>query len=156
MKRPNDNKTHIAAKVLMTAIFAWSGLLWSGVAILQFFINDTSNAHLAAGFLWGDVILLAGLILAWTRMYILQLLPCIIGLIIYLKPAREMIDHAADIGVVFKPTFEQRYLPIIGFAILSLVLFILRVYAVVSARIEKQEEYNNRPAESILEKRHDE
>ena len=156
MKRPNDNKIHIAVKVLMTAIFAWSGLLWGGVTTLHIILNDNSNSHLIPGFLAGSLILLAGLILAWTRMYILQLLPCIIGLIIYLKPAREMIDHAADIGVVFKPTFEQRYLPIIGFAILSLVLFILRVYTVVSARIEKQEEFNNLPTESILEKRHDE
>ena len=155
MKRPIDNKIHIAVKVLMTAIFLWSGLFWSGVAILQFFINDTSNAHLAASFLWGDVILLAGLILAWARVYILQLIPCLVGLIVYLQPAREMIDHAADTGVLFKPTFEQRYMPMIGFAILSLVLFILRVYSVVSSRIEKQEEFNNLPAESILEKRSD-
>lgn len=155
MKRPTDKKIHTYIKVLMTAIFLWSGLIWSGMAILQFFINDTSNAHLASKFLLGDVILLAGLILAWARVYILQLIPCLVGLIIYLQPAREMIDHAAETGKLFKPTFEQRYLPIIGFAILSFVLFILRVYAVVSSRIEKQEEFNNLPAESVLEKRSD-
>ena len=156
MKRPNDKKIHTAVKVIMTALFLWSGLFWSGVAILQFFINDTSNAHLASKFLLGDAILLLGLVLVWLRIYILQFLPCLVGMIIYLAPAREMIDHAANTGVIFKPTFEQRYLPIIGFAILSLVLFILRVYEVVSAKIEKQEEFNNRPAESVLEKRHDE
>lgn len=156
MKRPIDKNLHIIVKVLMTAIFLWSGLIWGGVTILHIFLNDNSNSQLVPGFLAGSLILLAGLILAWVRLYILQLIPCLVGLIVYLQPAREMIDHAADTGVIFKPTFEQRYLPMIGFAILSLVLFIMRVYSVVSARIEKQEEYNNRPAESILEKRHDE
>lgn len=139
----------------MTAIFAWSGLFWSGVTILQFFINNTTYKYLAASFLAGSVILLAGLILAWARFYILQAVACVIGLIVYLNPAREMIDHAAETGVIFKPTFEQRYLPMVGFAILSLVLFVIRVWTAVSARIERQEEYNNRPAESILEKRRD-
>lgn len=155
MKRPNDKKIHTAVKVLMTALFAWSGF-WSGMATLQFFINNTAHIDLAKGFLLGTLILLAGLLLAWFRLYILQAVVCAVGLIAFLKPAREMIDHAAETGVLYKPTFEQRYMPIIGFSIMSLVLLILRIYAVVSAKMERQEELDNRPAQSILEKRSDE
>lgn len=139
----------------MTAIFLWSGFFWSGVTALQFFINDQSNIHLAAGFFAGSAVLLAALLLAWFRLYILQFIVCLAGLAIYLRPAREMIDHSAETGVLFKPTFEQRYLPIIGFAILAMVLFILRVYGIVSKKQEQREAFNNLPTESILDKKSD-
>ena len=153
MKRPEDKKFHTIIKVLMSAVFAWSGFFWSGVTALQFFINDQSNAHLSSMFLAGSIVLLIALLLAWARLYILQFIVCLVGLAVYLRPAREMIDHAADTGVLFKPTFEQRYLPMVGFAILAMVLFILRVSSIISKKLEQREEFNNRPTESILDKK---
>lgn len=157
MKRPTDKPIHIVAKSAMTAVYLWSGFFWSGVAILNFWLNDPSDSHLSVGFLAGSLILLVSLILCWLRLYILQIIPCIAGLAVYLKPAREMMDRAARLTeVTFKPTFEQRYMPIIGFALLSLALFIARIWQIFSARAEKKREFNDLPAESILEKRRDE
>ena len=98
MKRPTDKPIHIVAKSAMTAVYLWSGFFWSGVAILNFWLNDPSDSHLSVGFLAGSLILLASLILCWLRLYILQIIPCIAGLAVYLKPAREMMDKAARLG----------------------------------------------------------
>lgn len=156
MKRPEDKKIHTVVKIIMTAIFLWSGFFWSGVSIYNFYSLNPEYSHLSSQFLIGSLVLLLALILCWLRLYILQLIPCVIGLIVFLRPAKEMIDHVLGTGVYFKPTFEQRYLPMIGFGVLSLVLFITRVWTLFSSRLEKREEFNNRPTESILEKRHDE
>lgn len=155
IKRPEDSKLQIIIKCLMTAVFAWSGFFWSGITVLNFFLINQEHKNLATGFLASSLILLLCLVLCWLRLYIAQFIPCVVGLIAYLIPAREMIDHAAETGVLFKPTFEQRYLPIIAFALLGLVLFALRVMALVSEKMKRDDEYNNRPAESILEKRKD-
>lgn len=139
----------------MTVLYLWSGFFWAGVTALNFYINDLSNVHLAHRFVAGSIILLAALVLAWLRFYILQIIPCIIGLIVFLTPAREMIDRAAETGVLFKPTFELRYLPIIAFAIFSLILFILRIWGIASAKAERRSEYDNSPSESVLDKHHE-
>ncbi len=154
--RPADGKFQTAVKVIMSLVFAWSGFFWSGVTALQFFINNTSHKNLAVGFFTASLVLLLGLVLCWARLYILQVIPSIVGIIMFLSPAREMIDHAADTGVIFKPSFEVRYLPVIAFGILSLVLFAVRVYGIISARNERREEFNNLPSESVLEKHHEE
>lgn len=156
IKRPEDKPIHIVLKVAMTVIFLWSGFFWSGVTVLQFFINNQEHRNLAIEFFTASVILFFGLLLSWLRLYIVQFIPSIIGFIAFLNPAREMIDHAAETGVIFKPSFELRYLPVIGFAILSLVLLILRVGSIVSEKSRVTEEYNNRPSESILDKHREE
>ncbi len=157
MKRPADKPVHIVAKAAMTAVYLWSCFFWSGVAILNFWLNDPVDSHLSVWFLAGSAVLLAALVLCWLRFYIIQILPSIVGLAVYLKPAREMMDKAADLKeVVFKPTFEQRYMPVVGFALLALALFIARVWQIASARAEKKREFNDLPTESILEKRRDE
>lgn len=156
MKRPSDKNIHLAVKVIMTAIFLWSGFFWSGVTMLNFFINNTEYSYLSVQFLAGSLILLLSLLLCWFRFYILQIIPCVIGLIVFLRPAREMIDHAAETGILFKPTFELRYLPIIGFAILSAALLMVRIWELAAAHIERQDEFNNRPTESVLDKHREE
>ncbi len=154
--RPADTALYTVIKTVMTVIFLWSGALWSGIAVLQFTINSRDHLNLAVGFGISSLILLSGLILCWTRLYILQFFPCLVGLIIFLNPAREMIDHAASTAVIFKPSFEVRYLPMIAFAILSLVLLILRIYSIYSKRSDEKEKFNNLPSESILDKHRDE
>lgn len=155
IERPLDKTFHLIIKWLMTAIFAWSGVIWSGMTVLQFSINSPEHSNLAWGFLAGSLILLLCLILCWVRLYILQIVPCVVGLIVYLDPAKEMIDHAEQTGVLFKPTFEQRYLPMLAFAILALALFVARILRIAADRAQREEEYNNRPSESILDKHKD-
>lgn len=152
IKRPADSTVHIIIKWLMTAVFAWSGFLWSGITILQFLINNQEHRNLSVEFLIGSLILLLCLTLNWLRFYILQIIPGVIGLIVYLNPAKEMIDHASNTGGIFKPTFEQRYLPITVFGILALVLFVMRVLSLINAKMKRDEQFNNLPSESILDK----
>lgn len=64
-----------------------------------------------------------------------------------------MIDVAAKSDVVFKPSFELRYVPVLALAGFSFVLAVLSIARAVSERKTAEEEYNNRPAQSILEKR---
>lgn len=154
--RPLDSKAQIAVKVIMTLIFAWSGLFWSGVTVLQFYINDPLNSHLATGFLVGSLLLLLGLVLCWFRLYMIQFPVCVAGFIVYLMPTREMIDHVAGSGVIFRPTFEQRYLPMAGLMILSFALLTVRVWKIFSSKAKKKEEFNNSPSESILDKHSEE
>ena len=156
VKRPEDKKLHLIAKMIMTAIFLWSGFFWSGATIINFYMLKPEYSHLSPQFLAGSLVTLLALILCWLRFYILQIFPCAIGLILYLRPVKEMMDHVAGRGVYFKPTFEQRYLPMIGFAILSVALFIIRLWQIFSAKAERRSEFDNSPAESILEKRRDE
>ncbi len=155
-RRPIDKAPHIVVKLAMTAIFLWSGFFWSGVTVLNFYINDLSNVRLANLFLAGSAILLAALLLCWFRLYIVQMIFTVAGLAVYLIPSAEMVNRAARTGVPFKPTFEQRYLPVIGFAILALVLFIIRIWQLAAARIERRQEFDNRPTESVLEKHREE
>lgn len=156
MKRPSDTKAHIFIKAVMTAIFLWSGFFWSGVTIVNFALLNTEYSHLAYQFVAGSLLLLFALVLCWLRLYILQIIPCAVGLAVFLTPTREMIAHVEGSGAVFKPSFELRYLPVIGFAILAAALCIIRIWQIISDRAEKKNEYNNRPTESILDKHREE
>lgn len=146
-----DNKLTIAIKILITLIFIWSCFLWSGATIFNFYIRMPEYSHLATGMLTGSVLILISLILMYLRMYMLQLPFCIVGSIFYLNQASEMIDRAIENGIVFKPSFEQRYLPEIGILIFSIVLAILHFWSVESKRIAAKNEFNNSPAKSILD-----
>lgn len=156
LKRRADKTPQIIIKCLMTAVFLWSGFFWSGVTILQFFINNTEHRNLAIEFSVSSALLLICLILCWLRFYILQFIPGMIGFIAFLNPVKEMMDHVASTGVIFKPTFEQRYLPMIAFAIFSLALLLIRILGIISEKAKREEEYNNRPTESIFDKHSEE
>ncbi len=159
MKRIPDKNIQIIAKVVMTALFIWSGLFWSGVSIIYFGGFKPEYSYLAAKFAIGCALILVSLILCWLRFYMIQALPCAIGLAVYLSPVSEMITHVNENNTVdsFRPmTFEVRYLPMVGLAVLAAALFIGRLGQIILTRREKSEEYNNRPAESVLEKHHDE
>lgn len=152
-ERSQDKVYHTVLKVIMTAAFLWSGFFWSGVTVIWCFIDVTgTHMNLAYEFLTGSAVLLIALVLCWLRLYLIQIIPAIAGIILFLNPAREMIDHAASTGVVFKPTFEQRFMPAAGFAAISLIFFIIKIVEIMGERMAKKEEYNNRPAESILDK----
>ena len=60
-----EHKIYLFAKLLMTLIFLWSGFFWSGVTVLNFYINMTFDSHLATLFLIGSILLLVSLILCW-------------------------------------------------------------------------------------------
>lgn len=126
---------------------------------MLYFLLERADAadsrSIALRMFWGSVVLLISLILSWLRLYIIQIIPAITGLILFLNPVREMMDHVANSGAVFKPGFEVRYLPAVVFGILSLCLIIVRLWGIHSAKIERLEEYNSRPSASILDKRND-
>lgn len=155
MKRPIDKPMHTVVKTVMTAIYLWSGFFWCGITMLFFLLerSDVSDsAGLAVKMFIGSALILASLIMCWFRLYIIQILPCVAGLAVFLQPVREMMNHVANSSVVFTPSFELRYLPMVGYAILSLALLIIRIWNIAAAKAEIREEYNNRPSESIFGK----
>ena len=156
MKRPSDNAATIIAKILMTAIYLWSGFFWSGVTVYNFLVLNTEYSYLAGGFIAGSALLFASLLLCWFRLYIVQLFPAIAGIIVFISPAREMIGHVSGSGVYFTPSFEARYLPVVLFGILSAALVIGRVWQIFAKRAEERSRFNDLPSESILEKHREE
>lgn len=163
MKMPNrinnlryrDNKFTLIAKILITVIYSWSCFLWGGMTILNFYIINPDYSYLSTGFLTAGIIITLGLVLIYLRFYISQFVFCAAGTAVFLKYACEMIDNAVKIKVVFKPSFELRYLPIIALIILSFVLAVLSAQRLISEHQRKKAEFNNRPSQSILEKRDD-
>ena len=155
MKRPQDKAAHIAAKIVMTLTFLWSGFFYSVIPVITY-INNEELSHISYRLMTAFPFLLVGLILCWLRLYIPQFPFCAVGLVIFIGPVTELIDLASKKDVIFKPSFELRYMPIIAFGIISLVLFLTRLWQIISARVERRREYDNRPTESILEKRSDE
>lgn len=153
--RYKDTKFTLAVKIIMTAVYAWSCFFWAGVTILNFYINTPEYSYLATGFLTGSIFITIGLILTFLRFHIAQFPFIVAGTVVFLKNAGEMIDVAIKSEVVFKPSFELRYLPVIAVAGFSFVLAVMSIARAVSERKTVQEEYNNRPTQSILEKRND-
>ncbi|GEM_PF-2890459 len=151
--RYKDTKFTLFAKIVMIAVYLWSCFFWAGVTILNFYINTPEYSYLATGFLTGNIFITIGLVLVFLRFHITQFPFFVTGTVIFLKHAGEMIDVAAKSDVVFKPSFELRYVPVLALAGFSFVLAVLSIARAVSERKTAEEEYNNRPAQSILEKR---
>lgn len=150
-RRLTDTKSTKFLKILSTAIFAWSGFFWAGVTILNFYINMPESSHLAHNFLIGTILLFVSLLLCWFRFYILQLPICAVGTVFFLIASAEMIDTARYQGLEFTPSFELRYMPIIGLAAISLVLAMIQIWNLIAKKIEKSNEFNNSPSKSILD-----
>lgn len=150
-RRLTDTKSTKFLKILSTAIFAWSGFFWAGVTILNFYINMPESSHLAQNFLIGAILIFVSLLLCWFRFYILQLPVCAVGTVFFLIASAEMIDTARFQGLEFTPSFELRYMPIIGLAAISLVLSMIQIWNLIAKKIEKNNEFNNSPSKSILD-----
>lgn len=146
-----EHKVYLFAKLLMTLIFLWSGFFWSCVTVLNFYINMTFDSHLATLFLIGSILLLVSLILCWCKVYVISMPFTATGTVLFCIAAAEMIDVAEQTAVVFKPSFEWRYLPIVLYCIISLCLFVVTLLKKIDERKRLQDEFNNSPAKSILD-----
>ncbi len=153
--RYKDGKFTLLAKILLTLVYLWSCFFWSGVTILNFYINTPEYSYLSTGFLTGSILITVGMVLIYLRCYISQFALCAAGTAVFLKNACEMIDVAAKSEVVFKPSFELRYMPVIALVILSFVLAIISLQSIISERQRVKNEFNNSPTQSIFEKRDD-
>ena len=146
-----DNGFTITLKVIVTLIYVWSCFFWAGVTILNFYINSPESSHLATGFLVGSLLMTASLVLMYLRFYILQLPFFFLCAAVYLVHAGEMIDVAHGTSVVFTPTFELRYMPVVAIIIISAALAMLEIWHIVSIRSSEKEKFNNSPSKSILD-----
>ena len=149
--RYRDNPFTIVLKVIQTLVFAWSCFFWGGVTILNFYINDTENSHLADGFLIGTMLIAVSVILCYMRAYLVQLPFCAVGIVVYLVNAGEMIDVADVTQVVFTPSFELRYMPSVAVIIISCALCMLQIWSLIAKREAKKNEFNNSPTKSIFD-----
>ncbi len=144
--RLKDTKFTIFLKIVSTAIFAWSGFFWAGVSILNFYWSGNPNNY-GDKFLFGSIFLLISLIGCWLRFYILQLPLCITGTILYLIPAYDIIT----VTVNTDNNWSLKFMPVVGMTMISLVFAMLQIWNLISKKIEKQNEFNNRPSKSILD-----
>ncbi|MCD7772225.1 MAG: hypothetical protein LUH23_09105 [Oscillospiraceae bacterium] len=140
--RYDDWALTIFLKIVATVAFLWSGFFWSGVTILNFYMFNTDESYRATGFLVASIFLLISLVLMFLRMYIIQFPFCVVGSVVYLIQAGELIDAIES--------YTMRYIPEIAILIVSLILFILHMARVISRSMGEKETFNTSPAESII------
>ncbi len=155
-KAAKSDPTHehgifLAAKLLMLAVYLWSGFFWGGATIYNFYFLTKTETHLATMLLIGSSCLLLSLILSFAKKYIFQMPFALAGTVLYCVVAAEMMAVAKKTAVVFTVAFEYRYLPAILFGVLSLALFGYKAYTLIMAKKNAQEEYDNLPSKSILD-----
>ncbi len=140
--RYDDWAFTIILKIVATAAFLWSGFFWSGVTIINFYSFNTSESYRATGFLVASILILISLVLMFLRMYIIQFPICVVGSVIYLIQAGQLIDKIES--------YTMRYIPEIAILIVSIILFTLHLARVISRTLDEKEKLNTSPAESII------
>lgn len=148
-----ENPIVILAKIFATVVYAWSGFFWAGATAYNFYFltKDPDYYHLATWFSLGSLLVLAGIILCWKKCYVWQFPFVSVGTLLFVVAAAEMIDSAERTAVLFTPTFEWRYLPILAVELVSVIFFIVKSYTVLSSRKKLKDDFNNSPAKSILD-----
>lgn len=145
------NKGIFIFKLFAAVVFLWSCFFWAGVTIINFYFFMPEFSYLATEVLIGSLLITVSMVLMFLRYYIAQLPFCIAGTAVYLTAAAEMIDTAEKSIGVFKPTFGQRYMPVVLILIISLSLAVIQIWSVISKNIEEKNRYNNSPSKSILD-----
>ncbi len=140
--RYDDWAFTIILKIVAVAAFLWSGFFWSGVTILNFYMFNTDESYRATGFLVASIFLIISIVLMFLRMYIIQFPFCVVGSVVYLIQAGELIDAIES--------YTIRYIPEIAILIVSLILFMLHLARVISRSMGEREKLDTAPAESII------
>lgn len=146
-----ENPLMMLGKILMCCAYAWSGFFWAGATIYNFYELTPQYSHLATIFLIGTLCVLVGIIMCWKKKYILQFPFVAVGTVLFMVATSEMMESAEKTAVVFTPSFELRYLPILAVTLLSLIFFIIKAYTVISTKKRIRDSFNNSPAKSILD-----
>ena len=140
--RYDDWAFTIFLKVVATLAFLWSGFFWSGVTILNFYVFNTDESYRATSFLVASILILISIILMFMRCYIIQFPFCLVGSVIYLVQAGQLIDAIES--------YTMRYIPELLILIISVILFMLHMARVISKSLSENEKINTAPAESII------
>ncbi len=140
--RYDDWAFTIILKIVAVAAFAWSGFFWSGVTILNFYMFNTDESYRATGFLVASILLIISIVFMFLRMYTIQFPFCVVGSIIYLIQAGQLIDKIES--------YTMRYIPEIAILIASIILFMLHLARVISTSMGEREKLDTAPAESII------
>lgn len=140
--RYDDWAFTIFLKIVALLAFLWSGFFWSGVTIINFYQFNTAESYRATGFLVASILLLISIVLMFLRMYIIQFPICVVGSVIYLVQAGQLIDAIES--------YTVRYIFEIVILIVSIILFMLHLARVISRSMAENEKINTAPAESII------
>lgn len=153
-----------AVKYLMTALFAYGIVFWSGVTFLSLFSGSFGDFDQP---LWVGISMAAGLLLiivcvvfAIVRKYIAAFLFGALGSAAlltaagwFVKTARQELENRAvpnDLLDLDK-RYMYRALPVLAGAILALVLAIIRAAGILRARRKKRREEESSPVKSIVD-----
>lgn len=156
--------TLLIIKIIMLASFLYSGFFYGGVTVVGVYtgaMTVTEKGALTLGsanaMLIGILLMLAGLILAFFKRYIISFIASISGMLIYLyvayerviKFAAQRVSASGDLNPQTK--YMLWYYPIAAFAAGSLALLTVSIVIGVNKKRKARKMRDNAPVKSIVE-----
>lgn len=156
--------TLLIIKIIMLASFLYSGFFYGGVTVVGVYtgaMTVTEKGALTLGsanaMLIGILLMLAGLILAFFKRYIISFIASISGTLIYLyvayerviKFAAQRVSASGDLNPQTK--YMLWYYPIAAFAAGSLALLTVSIVIGVNKKRKARKMRDNAPVKSIVE-----
>lgn len=158
-----DNPVTLILKLLMILPFGYSGFFFGNVFIIGIVIGEMDGApNRIALFLGiGEILCLAGLLLAFFKRYILQFAFIAAGTASFMYSAVYIIsDTQQRLEVNYVPDAEAQVLdrtwmlylyPLMIMTLLSLALLVIYIVKFVKKKRAKKREQDNAPVKSIVE-----
>lgn len=156
--------TLLIIKIIMLASFLYSGFFYGGVTVVGVYtgaMTVTEKGALTLGsanaMLIGILLMLAGLILAFFKRYIISFIASISGTLIYLyvayerviKFAAQRVSASGDLNPQTK--YMLWYYPIAAFAAGSVALLTVSIVIGVNKKRKARKMRDNAPVKSIIE-----
>lgn len=156
--------TLLIIKIIMLASFLYSGFFYGGVTVVGVYtgaMTVTEKGALTLGsanaMLIGILLMLAGLILAFFKRYIISFIASISGTLIYLyvayerviKFAAQRVSASGDLNPQTK--YMLWYYPIAAFAAGSVALLTVSIVIGVNKKRKARKMRDNAPVKSIVE-----
>ncbi|WP_294405876.1 hypothetical protein [uncultured Ruminococcus sp.] len=153
---------YLILKILMIVPFAYSGFFYGGVLVLGVFgkyITPQPPKWVGWCAAAGIVLILAGIIIAFLKKYLVSFIVTCVGTGVFLKAPQYMIGKIQNIlenytvdesYLDMDKQYMQYYYPIICTAVISLILLIFAVIRKIRDKKQAQHQKDTAPVESIV------
>lgn len=154
---------YLILKLLMIVPFAYSGFFYGGVTIVGMigkYIEPMPPKWVLVTLSVGTAVMLAGIIFAFFKKYIVSFVLCTGGAAAFLKGGNYLINRiqekletsAVDSSLQnMDKEYMWRFYPIAALAVISLVLLVCSIIRKFIERRKKQYEKDTAPVESIVD-----
>ena len=162
--KPNGEPVYyLILKLIMIVPFAYSGFFYGGVTvvgILGKYIEPVPPKWVMWAMLAGIIVMLAGILFAFFKKYIVSFVLSLGGTISFLKAGGYLINRIQDklASTAVDQSLQNmdkeymwRFYPAAGLAVVSGVLLICTVIRKLLERKRLQRERDNAPVESIVD-----